>query len=283
MSSQGVVMHHSSGQAIRYGLLSIIAFIVILPLAWLMLASFRPQSEIFQPVSNFGWHTFIPSRITFEHYAGLWNGDFPRAVLNSAIVAGSTVVLGIFVNSLAGFAFAVFDFPYKNVLFALVIASFMMPFEAIVIPLYVLIRAFGWADTYRALVLPEVSSGMVIFLFRQFFAGIPKDFYEAARVDGASWLTIWWRIAMPLSWPTIATASLMMFLVQWDSFFWPVVAASGPDHTVVQVAIARNINFEQSDWGGLFASTNLAILLAMIPFLLMQRFYVQSLVSSGIK
>lgn len=268
---------------LRYGLLSILAFAVVCPLAWLALASLRPQSEIFQPISEFGWETFFPSRITFDNYRALWAGEFPVAVKNSTVVALSTVVLGLVVNALAGFAFAAFDFRGKNLLFVLVIASFMMPFEAIVMPLYVMIRSFGWINSYKALILPEVANGMVIFLFRQFFASIPKDFYEAARVDGASWLYIWARIAMPLSWPTIATSSLMLFLTQWDSFFWPVVAASGPDYAVVQVAIARNINFEQNDWGGLFASTNLAILLGTVPFLLMQRFYVRSLISGGIK
>ena len=268
---------------LRYGLLSILAFMVVCPLAWLALASLRPQAEIFQPVSEFGWHTFIPSRLTLDNYRALWNGDFPLAVKNSVFVAFLTVVFGIVVNALAGFAFAAFDFRGKNLLFLLVIISFMMPFEAIVLPLYVMIRAFGWANSYQALIVPEIANGMVIFLFRQFFASIPRDFYEAARVDGASWLYIFTRIAMPLSWPTIATSGLMLFLAQWDSFFWPVVAASAPDYAVVQVAIARNINFEQNDWGGLFASTNIAILLGTIPFLLIQRFYVRTLISGGIK
>jgi ABC-type glycerol-3-phosphate transport system permease component len=268
---------------IRYGLLSVLAFVVVCPLAWLAIASLRPQSEIFQPISDFGWGTFIPSRITLDNYRALWAGEFPLAVKNSTIVAVSTVAFGLIVNALAGFAFAVFDFRGKNLLFVVVIASFMMPFEAIVMPLYVMIRAFGWTNSYKALIVPEIANGMIIFLFRQFFASIPKDFYEAARVDGASWLYIWARIAMPLSWPTIATSSLMLFLSQWDSFFWPVVAASSPEYAVVQVAIARNINFEQSDWGGLFASTNVAILLGTIPFLLMQRFYIRSLISGGIK
>ena len=268
---------------LRYGLLSILAFMVVCPLAWLALASLRPQAEIFQPVSEFGWHTFIPSRLTLDNYRALWNGDFPLAVKNSVFVAFMTVVFGIVVNALAGFAFAAFDFRGKNLLFLLVIISFMMPFEAIVLPLYVMIRAFGWANSYQALIVPEIANGMVIFLFRQFFASIPRDFYEAARVDGASWLYIFTRIAMPLSWPTIATSGLMLFLAQWDSFFWPVVAASAPDYAVVQVAIARNINFEQNDWGGLFASTNIAILLGTIPFLLIQRFYVRTLISGGIK
>lgn len=268
---------------LRYGLLSILAFIVVCPLAWLALASLRPQSEIFQPVSEFGWNTFIPSRLTLDNYRALLASDFPLAVKNSTFVALMTVFLGVIVNALAGFAFAAFDFRGKNLLFLLVIASFMMPFEAIVLPLYVMIRAFGWANSYQALIVPEIANGMVIFLFRQFFASIPRDFYEAARVDGASWLYIFMRIAMPLSWPTIATSGLMLFLSQWDSFFWPVVAASDPDYAVIQVAIARNINFEQSDWGGLFASTNVAVLLGTIPFLLIQRFYVRTLISGGIK
>ncbi|TNM59584.1 carbohydrate ABC transporter permease [Aliirhizobium smilacinae] len=269
--------------ALRYGALSILAFAVVCPLAWLALASLRPQAEIFQPVSEFGWRTFVPSRLTLDNYRALMSGDFPLALRNSSIVAVTTVVFGLVVNALAGFAFAAFDFRGKNLLFLLVIVSFMMPFEAIVMPLYVLISGLGWTNSYKALIIPEVANGMIIFLFRQFFASIPKDFYEAARVDGASWLYIWAFIAMPLSWPTIATSSLMLFLSQWDSFFWPVVAASDPDYAVVQVAIARNINFEQNDWGGLFASTNLAILIGMIPFLLMQRFYVRSLISGGIK
>ncbi len=268
---------------LRYGLLSILAFIVVCPLAWLALASLRPQSEIFQPVSEFGWNTFIPSRLTFDNYRALLASDFPLAVKNSTFVALMTVFFGVLVNALAGFAFAAFEFRGKNLLFLLVIASFMMPFEAIVLPLYVMIRAFGWANSYQALIVPEIANGMVIFLVRQFFASIPRDFYEAARVDGASWIYIFTRIAMPLSWPTIATSGLMLFLSQWDSFFWPVVAASNPEYAVVQVAIARNINFEQSDWGGLFASTNLAILLGTIPFLLIQRFYVRTLISGGIK
>ncbi len=267
----------------RHGTLSVIAFIVVCPLAWLAIASLRPQSEIFQPISEFGWRTFVPSEITLDNYRALLSGDFPGALKNSLIVSITTMIFGLLTNSFAGFAFAVFEFRGKGLLFILVIASFMMPFEAIVMPLYLLVNAFGWTNSFKALIVPEIANGMIIFLFRQFFVSIPKDFFEAARVDGASWLYIWARIAMPLSWPTIATCCLMIFLRQWDSFFWPVVAASSPDYSVVQVAITRNINFEQHNWGGLFASTNIAILIGTIPFLLLQRFYIRSLFSDGLK
>jgi ABC-type glycerol-3-phosphate transport system permease component len=115
----------------------------------------------------------------------------------------------------------------------------------------------------------------VIFLFRQFFAGIPKEIYEAARLDGATWWQVYRRMTMPLSGPTIATASLILFIHQWDAFFWPLVAASREDLAVVQVAIARNMTLEQANWGALFASASSAVLVAMVPFLFLQRYYIR--------
>jgi ABC-type glycerol-3-phosphate transport system permease component len=259
----------------RYAALVAIATVLLLPIYWLIVSSFRPAEDIFRHSSAFSWQTLIPTRITFENYETVFASALLRAVLNSLFVSFATVALGLLVNSLAGFAFAVFEFPGKKALFVLVLVSFMMPFEAIVIPLYVLMRALGWVDTYAALILPDVASGLVIFLFRQFFAGIPKEIYEAARVDGASWWTIWWRMTMPLSGPTVATASLMMFIHQWDAFFWPLVAASKPDLLVIQVAIARNLTLEQSNLGALFAAASTAVLVAMGPFLMLQRYYVR--------
>jgi len=150
-----------------------------------------------------------------------------------------------------------------------------MPFESIVIPLYTLMRTLRWTDTYAALILPEVAGGLIIFLFRQFFLGIPKEIYEAARIDGASWWRIYLQMTMPLSGPTIATASLMMFIHQWDAFFWPLVATSSADLAVVQVAIARNMTLEQANWGALFASASTAVIVAAVPFFILQRSYVR--------
>jgi multiple sugar transport system permease protein len=261
--------------ALRYAALILIATALLLPIYWLLMTSFRPAGDIFRHAAEFSLSTLVPGRLTLENYRIIFGGDFPRAVLNSLFVCTATVTLGLLVNSLAGFAFAVFDFPLKVPLFVLVLLSFMMPFEAIVIPLYDLMRWLGWVNTYAALIVPDVASGLVIFLFRQFFAGIPKEIYEAARVDGASWWQIYRRMTMPLSGPTVATASLMMFIHQWDALFWPLVAASTPDLTVVQVAIARNMTTEQSNWGALFAGASTAVLVALVPFLLLQRYYIR--------
>ncbi|MCS6779849.1 MAG: carbohydrate ABC transporter permease [Geminicoccaceae bacterium] len=266
---------------LRYSALVLVATLLLLPIYWLVVASFRPAADIFATSSSFGLATLLPERLTLEHWREAWSGELPHAVANSLFVALSTVALGVTVNSLAGFAFAVFEFPFKRLLFAIVLATFMMPFESIVIPLYVLIRGMGLTDTFAALILPEVASGLVVFLFRQFFAAVPKELYEAARVDGASWLQIWWKLTLPLSGPTIATASLMLFVHQWDAFFWPLVAAPGPERVVIQVAVARNVTLEVANWGGLFAAASTAILVALVPFLLLQRFYLRTVAAAS--
>ena len=262
-------------QTLRYAALVLIATILLLPIYWLIMSSFRPGGDIFRYAGQFGLETLIPQRLTLENYQQIFAASFPRALFNSLFVSISTVALGVFINSMAGFAFAVFDFPFKKALFVVVLLSFMMPFESIVIPLYTLMRTLRWTDTYAALILPEVAGGLIIFLFRQFFAGIPKEIYEAARIDGASWWRIYLQMTMPLSGPTIATASLMMFIHQWDAFFWPLVATSSADLAVVQVAIARNMTLEQANWGALFASASTAVIVAAVPFFILQRSYVR--------
>jgi ABC-type glycerol-3-phosphate transport system permease component len=267
----------------RYAAMISLAVLVLLPIWWLLISSLRPAGDIFRYGSNFSWRTLVPVRLTGENYTALLTGDFPRAIGNSLFVSLATVILALLVNSMAGFAFAAFRFPGRSVLFVLVLASFMMPFESIVIPLYALMRFLGWTDTYRALILPEVASGLSIFLFRQFFAAIPRDLYEAGRIDGATWWQVYWRLAMPVSGPTLATAALMQFVQQWDAFFWPIVATGSPDLVMIQVAIARHANLETANWGGLFASASVSVLVAALPFLALQRYYVRTMVHSGFK
>ena len=262
--------------AARYAALVAVALVLILPVWWLIASSLRPASDIFRYASEFGWRTFVPERLTLEHWRAMLASDMPRAVLNSLFVTITTIAFGTLINSAAGFAFAVFEFPLKRPLFVLVLLTFMMPFESIVIPLYVLIRALDWTNTWQALIAPELASGLVIFLFRQFFAAIPREIYEAARVDGAGWWRIYFRLTLPLSGPVVATAVLMQFIHQWDAFFWPLVAASTPERVLVQVAIARNMTLETANWGALFASASTAVLLAMVPFLLLQRWYIRT-------
>lgn len=267
----------------RYALLCAIAAVILVPILWIAVSSLRPAADIFQHSPQLSWETFVPRTIVFDNYAHLFRGDFVYALTNTLFVACATVLLGILICAAAGFAFAVFDFPFKRTLFVCVIVTFMMPFEAIVIPLYVMVRAVHWNDTYFALIMPEVASGFVIFLFRQFFSKLNKELFEAARVDGASWWRVFWEVALPLSWPTVVASALMLFIHQWDAFFWPLIAATKPELTMVQVAIARYLQFEQADFGRLFAAMTLASFVAILPFMVLQRFYVRTIIDNGFK
>lgn len=267
----------------RYALLCAVAAVILAPLLWIAVSSVRPAGDIFQHSPQLSWQTFIPRTVVLDNYAHLFRGDFVYALLNTLFVAAATVLLGILICAAAGFAFAVFEFPFKRTLFVCVIITFMMPFEAIVIPLYVMVRTLHWNDTYFALIMPEVASGFVIFLFRQFFAKLNKELFEAARVDGASWWRVFWEVALPLSWPTVVASALMLFIHQWDAFFWPLIAATKSELTMVQVAIARYLQFEQADFGRLFAAMTLASLVAILPFMALQRYYVRTIIDNGFK
>ncbi len=274
-------MNRSFAHALRYTALIVITAILLTPIYWLLMSSFRPSEHIFRHAGTFSIQTLIPSVLTLDNYAQALQTRVGRPLFNSLFVSTATVAIGVFVNSLAGFAFAVFDFRFKKILFVFVLLSFMMPFESIVIPLYSLMRGLGWTDTYAALILPEVAGGLIIFLFYQFFRGLPREVYEAARVDGANWWQIYYKMTLPLSGPTIATASLMIFIHQWDAFFWPLVATTSDKLAVIQVAIARNMTMEQANWGAFFASASIAVLVAMVPFFLLQRHYVKIVITNS--
>jgi ABC-type glycerol-3-phosphate transport system permease component len=271
-------------RGLLYLVLGVITAISILPLLWALTSSLRPDDEIFQYTLNVSWKTFLPISATFRNFREiLFEDRFARFFANSLFVAGSTILLGLLVNSLAAFGFARFTFPGRKILFGLVLVTFMVPFEVIVLPLYLVIRSMGWLDTYRALIIPAVPDAFSIFLIRQFMAKLPTDMFDAARVDGASWWDLYWRIAMPNVKPALITASLLLFLRQWDAFFWPLVATSSLDLTVIQVALTKYMTEFITYWGRLLAGSMLATIPMVVLFFLLQKYYVQSVASTGLK
>lgn len=284
MILQGMKSRNRARQTVRYSVMTIIALVMLLPLVWLFVSSIREAGSVFQYTREVSIRTLLPKTVTLDNYAYIFSKTrFPRALVNTMYVSLSTAFLGVIVNSAAGFAFAVFDFKGKNLLFGIVLVTFMMPIESIVIPLYVIVRSLGWLDTFRALIVPSVANGLVIFMFRQFLASVPKDYFDAARVDGLSWFGIYRRIALPLAWPAVMSGALILFIFQWEAFFWPLIATSSPDLVVVQVAIARNITFQEVEWGRLFGTTTLATLVPMLLYVFMQKYYTQTAVSTGFK
>lgn len=271
---------------IYYLLMSVIAVMFLIPTLWGISGSFRPRDEIFKYCNPISWRTFISENFNLEAYKAIFTDEvilYARALLNSFFISFVAVALGLLVNSLAGFAFAKFNFRGKNLLFVLVVFSFMIPFEIIVIPLYILVKSWNLIDTYYALILPAVANGLAIFLFKQFFEEIPTSLLDAARIDGASALTTLFKIVLPLSKPVIICVAVILFLGQWDALFWPLVAVTRNDMVVVQVAIARFWGQYSVEWDHLLAGSMFAASVPVFLFLFLQKYYIQGIVRTGLK
>jgi multiple sugar transport system permease protein len=261
-----------------------VGLLFVLPLWWSLTSSLRPLEEIFKYTSPFSLKALFLDHLDFGAYFTIFTErGFGVAVLNSAFVAAMTVLGGLIINGLAGFVFAVFQFPGRQLLFFVTVLSFLVPFEAISIPLYNVIKLFGWIDSYYALIVPGLANGVVIFLFRQFFSQIPRELAEAARMDGAGWLRILWNIYLPLSKPVIISAGLLIFLFQWESFLWPLICTRSENLKVIQVALAGFQQRYTTQWNELFAASNVATVIPLFILLPLQRFYIQGVTAAGFK
>lgn len=265
-------------------LLVLLAVISVFPLLWAIASSLRPDTEIYQYALPFQWHTFVPVEFTIDAYKSLFTEfNFQRPIVNTLIVSLLTVLFSCMVNSIAAFGFTFFRFKGKKILYALVLVSCMVPFESIAIPLYKVVYQFNWVNTIWGLVVPGIADGLVLFLFVQFFSSIPVGMFEAARIDGANWLQIYWRILLPMSKPVLITAALMVFINQWNSFLWPLLVAHGRDIRLIQVALSDFTAEHVTLWSCLYAASVVSALIPLLLFLPFQKYYVDGITSSGIK
>ncbi len=267
--------------ALIYICLFLVAILTLFPLIWGISASLRDDSELFGYIMPFSVHTLIPVEFTFQAYIDLFTKyGFFTPVKNTVLVTGISIIFGCIVNSVAAFAFAVFDFKFKKPLFALVLLSFMIPFEAIALPLYKVVDNMHMVDTYRGMILP---SGLVLFLFVQFFRDIPPDLLDAARVDGAGIGRIYMSILLPLSKPIFITAALMIFMDQWNSYLWPLLIARSKGIRTVQIALTAFSTEHKTAWSALYAGSMFSALIPLVLFLPLQKYFVQGITSSGVK
>ena len=236
-------------------------------------------------VASFASITLLSHLVeVLEAYINLFERGFGRSLRNTLILGFVVVSIGGVFNAMAGFAFARFQFPGKRFLFVFIIlVTFLIPIDLTAIPRYILVNDLGWINTWSALIIPGLANSLVIFLFRQFFEEIPQDLIYAALVDGASWISVFFRIILPLSRPVLITASLLLFLTQWDSFFWPLLVAPRPELRVVQVEISNAVGQYQTLWNELLAGAMLAAIVPILLLLPFQRYYVQAITSSGLK
>jgi ABC-type glycerol-3-phosphate transport system permease component len=260
-----------------------VALLFLLPLWWTVASALRPQSETFRTLSPVSLWTIIPKHLEFGHFSKLMSGSFGRAIVNSVAVTAATVIIGLVICATAAFALAVLDFPLRSTIFGLMVVSFLVPFDAIAIPLSSIFRDAGLQNTYLGLILPGIGNGFAVFLLRGFFQGVPAELTDAARVDGLGWWGIFLRIYLPLSKPALIGAGLILFVFQWQSYLWPLLIAPDPQYRVAPVAIAQLAGEHGVDFGGIFAG---AVVTAGIPLLILlffQKYFTESLSSSGLK
>jgi multiple sugar transport system permease protein len=284
----------------QYVLAFFFMLLFILPLLFMVSSSFKDPAQIFSDVKS--WRAFFPvGDVDLDQYFGVFDrlplGQF---IVNSVLISVVVVVLGLFVNSLAGYAIARLQFRGKNSLLVFIIATLVVPFETIAMPLLVLVNSLprlsvedgsieltiGWLNTYLVQIAPFIAWGFSIFLFVQYFKTIPKELDEAAIIDGAGFFTIYWRIIAPLAGPAYATSAILSFLAIWNAYLWPVMVVQTERLRPVQVGLDyfwAATSEEGTQWGEIMAYSSLITIPILIVFVIFQRAFVSSVASSGVK
>jgi len=266
------------------GLVAIICLVFILPAVWILIGSFRPTQEILSTMSPLSWRIVIPYQLTLDNYTRLlFQTGFSRALLNSALVCVASVVIGLLVSAMAAYSLAVFEFRGRGFVFALIVVSFMVPFEAIAIPLAQQFTSWGLGNTLIGLILPGIGNGLAVFNLRQYFLGIPKSYREAAMLDGASEPRILFFLYLRMSTPALTNSALLIFLSQWTAFLWPLLIISDSKLQLAPVALAGTFGEHSADYGQNFAGTVLLALVPAIGMVILQRFFGQLSLTSGEK
>ena len=262
----------------RHALLLPLALLMLTPLLWMVLTSIQTPDEArqFPPV--------LPSGIHWQNYTdALHAAPFGRFFLNTAIVTGVCVLGNLVFCSLAGYAFARLRFFGSNVVFVLILATLMVPFQVVMIPTFLIMRHLGLIDSLGALILPNLVTPFGIFLMRQFFRTLPIDLEEAGRIDGCSRLGVLFRIVLPLSGPALATLAVITFLYSWNDFLWPLIVIQSDNHMTLQLGLSTFQGAHATDWTLLMAGNVMATLPMLVAFVVAQRQFVNSIAAAGIK
>ena len=252
--------------------------VMLLPFAWMLSTSLKTPAETFTypPI-------WIPRTIAWDNYARTVAAmPFGRFYLNSLIVTASVTALQIVISSLAAFAFARLRFRGREPLFLLYLATLMIPFQVTMIPNFILVRTLGWYDSYQALILPPAFSAFSTFLLRQYFRSIPLDMDEAARIDGASSLRIWWSIVLPLSGPVLAALAIFVSLNTWNDFLWPLIVTNSENMRTLPVGLSTFQGQFKVEWNLLMAGSVIAMLPVLLVYIVGQRWFIRGITLSGL-
>ncbi len=260
-------------------LLAPVAAVMMVPLVWMVIVSLetKTQAQSFPPV-------LVPSSLHFSNYTETWNtvpfGDF---FINSALYSLATVVGNLLFCSLAAYAFARIRFFGSNVLFVLLLATLMVPYQVLLIPTFLIVKKMGLVDSVGGLIMPNLCSAFGIFMLRQFFRTLPLELEEAARIDGTSRLGILFKIVLPLSKPALATLAIIQFMWSWNDFLWPLIIIDSTSHAPLQLGLSSLQGGHSTEWNLLMAGTVMSQIPMLAAFLFAQRWFVRSIAFTGIK
>jgi len=278
--------------ATRYAVLGLIAVIFIFPLVFMLMSSFKPDQQLLQDASNL--RAFLPvGDISLQNYtAAFQRAPVATFVFNSVFVTGVTVILSLLLCSAAGFAFVFVNWKGRGVLLSLLLATLIVPFETIAIPLLLLASklpwigldglTWGWLNSYRVQIVPFIADGLTVFLFVQYFKDLPGELIEAARVEGASWFQIYRRIVMPLSGPILATAAILKFLVMYNQYLWPLMVTQEEGYRPVMVGLQYFFQLNVA-WGEVMAYLSMITVPVLAFYLYLQKAFIASIASTGVK
>jgi multiple sugar transport system permease protein len=265
--------------AISYLLLALGSVVMVFPFVWMLLSSFKPRREILR-------ENFFPQTWTLENYQQvLFETGFIQWFSNSLIVAVATTLSVLFFCSLVGYTLACLRFPGKNLVFILILSTLMIPTEMLVIPWYVMSASANpsWIDTYWGIAFPGLITGFGVFLMRQFFETLPRELFDAGRIDGAHEFGLYWRIGLPLVKNGLAALGIFVFIGNWNAYLWPLIIIQSRAMRTIPVGISLFSVEAGSAWNLIMASSALAILPILLVFVLFQKQIIQGVALTGSK
>jgi multiple sugar transport system permease protein len=254
----------------------ILAFCLLVPIYLMVVSSLKPSADVFDL-------KLIPKVFSVEGYVLAFKENFLRYFLNSLFIASVVTIFGLIFHAMSGYSLARLNFVGKKIVFIWILSTMMIPFSVIMIPLFILIKEFGWLNTFKGNIIPAIPHAYGIFLFRQFFLTIPKDLEEAATIDGCHPFAIFTKIFIPLSKPITITLAVAFFIANWNNYLWPLIVNQSQNMWVLQVALANFVGRVGTPWDAMMAAGVMTILPTVIMFFVLQKYLVEGIKMSGIK
>lgn len=274
-------MNKKVKKVLMYVLIVFFASLFIIPFLWIISTSLKGEEQIFAVPPK-----WIPESLHWDNYSKVFDAmPFLTYLKNSVFVTVISIIGVVFSSSLVAYAFGCLQWPGRNVLFIVVLATMILPMQVTMIPVFVLFKELGWLNTFKPLTVPAFFGGGAfnIFLLRQFFLTIPRDLLDAARIDGCSEIRIYWKIVLPLAKPALATVAILTFMFTWNDFLGPLIYLSDKMMGTLALGLAMFVGQHQTEWGMLMAASVLMMLPMIIIFFFFQKYFIKGFTMSGIK